>query len=256
LSQQGCGHKQGAIAKNGKARPLPSARDSPKYDSTVGRPRGSNMISMAPNLAIPPMPRPSSSGARSSTRRAGRSLTTERDPLRAMPMPTSSSSPHATITDARSPGVFDIDRLEQPYSSMSFRPGRMQEDSEGYMSRSKLFSLVLVSAIALSTTVLAQGGGGGGGGGGGAGGAGAGGAGAGAAGSGAGPSGGANSGGSSAPSGPNAGQNNNSATTGSGINSQSPGARGMATDPATGQPYNPRNLNDPNNPANPNRPAR
>ena len=63
------------------------------------------------------------------------------------------------------------------------------------MSRSKLFSLVLVSAIALSTTVLAQGGGGGGG----AGGAGAGGAGAGAAGSGAGPSGGANSGGSSAP---------------------------------------------------------
>ena len=109
------------------------------------------------------------------------------------------------------------------------------------MSRSKLFSLVLVSAIALGTTVLAQGGGGGGG----AGGAGAGGAGAGAAGSGVGPSGGANSGGSSAPSGPNAGQNNNSATTGSGINSQSPGARGMATDPATGQP---RNLNDPNSP--------
>ena len=138
--------------------------------------------------------------------------------------------------------------------SMSFRPGKMQEDSEAYMSRSKLFSLVMVCDRSKHNC-----------------------SGAGwwrgrrrwrrgrrrwgrrswswPAGSGAGPSGGANSGGSSAPSGPNVGQNNNSATTGSGINSQSPGARRMATDP-TGQPYNPRNLNDPNNPANPNRPAR
>jgi len=145
--------------------------------------------------------------------------------------------------------------LEQPCSSAVFQLREDKKNLGGYMSRSKIFPFVLVSAMALSAAALAQGGGGGGG----AGGAGAGAAGGGASGSGAsggaGPGGSAKSSGPGGASGPNAGQNN-SAMTGSGSNSQSPGVRGMATDPATGQPYNPRNLNDPNNPANPSRPAR
>jgi hypothetical protein len=102
------------------------------------------------------------------------------------------------------------------------------------MSRTRLFPVVLIWALALSTAALAQGGGGGGGGGGGAGGSGGGSAGA---------SGGS---GSSGTSGATSNQGSSS-TTGSGTNT---GSGATSPNPGMNNLNNPNNTNSPNNPNN------
>jgi hypothetical protein len=107
------------------------------------------------------------------------------------------------------------------------------------MSRTRLFPVVLIWALALSTAALAQGGGGGGGGGGGAGGSGGG-------------SAGASSGsGSSGTSGATSNQGSSS-TTGSGTNT---GSGTTSPNPGMNNLNNPNNPNSSNNPNNQNSPS-